>query len=153
MSRTLLAVAALLGVAFVQPRAACAQEEDHYRRQVTGYLEQTRGELIGGEGYRQYLQPLIGTLDEGDWKDYWIEVEAGESYAVIGVCDEDCTDVDLEIFNVEGESLDADYLEDDYPLVRARPEGQGSREFRVRVAMAACSTEPCWYAVGVYAKR
>lgn len=71
-----------------------------------------------------------------------IEFAAGKTYAVLGVCDGDCGDVDLEVLDGQtGAVLGSDLEEDDFPVVVFRPEESGRRF--VRLILKACRYAPC----------
>jgi len=79
-----------------------------------------------------------------------LNLHAGTTYALIGVCDQDCTDIDLRLYDSDGDEVDSDLKTDDKPIVQIAPRVTG--EYRVKVTMASCSTSPCFYGVGVYGK-
>ncbi len=70
------------------------------------------------------------------------------SYVGAAVCDNDCSDVDLVVYDMAGNTLDEDLLVDDAPVVEFF--GPGRYEFEVR--MVDCSTPTCGYALRVYRK-
>jgi hypothetical protein len=79
-------------------------------------------------------------------------LRAGMEYVLIGVCDEDCSDLDIVLVGPGSTTPVArDLLTDDAPIVQYAPSATG--DFRVRVSMAACSISPCAYAVRMYEKR
>lgn len=89
------------------------------------------------------------TLDHNDTDTISLEFDqAGDNILVIGVCDSDCSDLDISVQDTDGKSLAADTFQDDRPLVRFRvPE---SLEVEVTVHMAACAAAPCGYAVQTF---
>jgi hypothetical protein len=100
------------------------------------------------EGFRQTHEMHAGTLEDEAAEDFYIRLRAGSVYALLGVCDEDCDDIDLAIYDENGQEIDSDYQTDDVPLVRVTPWQTG--QFRVHVYMASCHTAPCYYGVGVF---
>jgi hypothetical protein len=70
------------------------------------------------------------------------------SYVAAAVCDNDCSDVDLVVYDVAGNTLDEDLLVDDAPVVEFF--GPGRYQFEVR--MVDCDTPTCGYALRVYRK-
>jgi len=80
-----------------------------------------------------------------------VELDRGIEYVVIGVCDQDCTDLDLQLRQLDGTVVSTDTTEDDLPVVSVTVARSG--KFNIIVSMAACSDEPCWYGVGVITKR
>ncbi|HMI49750.1 MAG TPA: S1C family serine protease [Gemmatimonadaceae bacterium] len=80
-----------------------------------------------------------------------VTLDEGVTYKVIGTCDRDCTDLDLELRLLDGTVVSSDVKTDDYPMVTVTPSRGG--KFNIVVSMAACSVEPCWFGVGVVTKR
>lgn len=85
-----------------------------------------------------------------DDSETWINIElpGGYTYFVLGVCDNDCIDLDLGLYSQAGELLSEDVETDDYPLVGVSVAEKAI--YRVKVVMADCSTAPCRYGLGVY---
>ncbi|HXF96177.1 MAG TPA: hypothetical protein VNI61_08770 [Gemmatimonadales bacterium] len=146
MLRTMLAV--LAGAALLAPGAAQAQDS-RWERQVRYQLNRA-GDLLSDKGYGLSHELRWGTLDDDASEYFTLELDAGRAYALLGVCDEDCTDLDLRLFDADGNEVDQDLETDDYPVVEVRP-GR-TAVYRVKVIMATCSTSPCFYGVGVFAK-
>lgn len=91
----------------------------------------------------------LGTLRDDARESLTIELERGVDYLIIAVCDEDCTDVDLRLF--EGSNLvDEDVASDDFPIVSVTP--SSTRTYRLEPTMASCSASTCRYGVAIYAR-
>lgn len=91
---------------------------------------------------------FTGRLDDEGVEWVNVELPSGYTYQILGVCDNDCFDLDLELYNTRNELLSQDIETDDYPLVTVTP---GERTiYRVKVIMANCSSEPCRYGLAVY---
>ena len=69
----------------------------------------------------------------------------------VGVCDADCSDLDLVLRDARGRVLVQDTLVDDTPVVRYR--ATATQSATLNVIMASCSTSICYYQVGTYAPR
>lgn len=86
---------------------------------------------------------IIGRLDEGD-SDTWT-LNFDGSGVVVGVCDQDCSDVDLEV--KEGSKvIGSDDEADDEPVVRIPRGGR----YSIKVSMYRCSSEPCYFGFAVF---
>ncbi|HEY7473126.1 MAG TPA: hypothetical protein VIE68_12345 [Gemmatimonadota bacterium] len=101
------------------------------------------------EGYKQYNY-VIGYLDNGmeptvNWP---VEMSAGSSYLIVGVCDNDCTDVDLSLEDTDRNVVASDVLNDDIPMVEFTPKADAT--YWIRPTMAACSVNPCGYGIAVF---
>lgn len=125
--------------------AAFAQDqwEEQVQAQLVNYSES-----LSEQGYTLTDVTTEYELNDGDSDDFWIELSGGVEYGILGVCDNDCSDVDLEIFDSESNSMDSDYEVDDYPVLTLIP--KKTRRFRIHVYMADCNIEPCSWGVGVY---
>ena len=77
-----------------------------------------------------------------------IRLRTGREYALVGACDNDCSDVDFWLYDDNDNLVDSDTSTDDIPIVRVTPRWSGS--FEIRVRMYACSVEPCAYGIGVF---
>jgi hypothetical protein len=98
----------------------------------------------GGYSTRGYL---AGMLEPGATADWPLRVSAGQRMVVAGVCDADCTDVDLYVYDEAGVLVDQDVLDDDVPVVSFVAAGGGI--YTVRVEMVICDEAPCGYGVAV----
>jgi hypothetical protein len=146
MGRTLIAL--LLGAAVLTPAAAQAQDS-RWERQVNDQIRRY-GDVLSDNGYELSHDMKTGSLADDENEYFTLELDAGSSYALLGVCDEDCTDVDLRLYDADGNEVDSDVEVDDYPVVEVRP--RRTARYRVKVIMATCSTSPCFYGVGVFGK-
>jgi hypothetical protein len=136
----------LAALAFA-PVQAAAQSE--WEQQV---IDQINGaaQFLSSEGYTLVGTAQTGSLNDGAAADFEVTLQAGVHYFLIGVCDNDCPDIDLSLFDGSGNQVDSDYEDDAFPMVEVTPSGSGG--FGVHVYMASCDAEPCYYGVGVYAE-
>ena len=143
MRRFLLAIA--MAVLALSAEAAAQQD---YRRQLLGYLEHglaRHAEL--GYAAERTVPDLITPLQLDRpylWSIYLLE---GVNYRIYGACDDDCGDLDMEIYSVDGNFLERDVARDDTPYVQITPAATG-RHY-VRIWLYACSAEPCYVAARV----
>jgi hypothetical protein len=92
---------------------------------------------------------VMGKLADDD-SDYWtFRLERDTDYTILGVCDSDCTDVDIIVTDEDGNEIIRDTLVDDHPTVQFRPRFSGTYEVEVR--MYACNvTSYCYWGMGIY---
>lgn len=97
------------------------------------------------EGYRN------GALNDGEEEVLSLDLAGERTYMIAAVCDQDCSDLDLELADASGETIDSDFELDDVPMVMT----QGARAGRhsLTVSMASCEVEPCAYGVAIYRQR
>lgn len=69
---------------------------------------------------------------------------------IVGVCDVDCSDIDIVVRDPQGNEAGSDRETDDVPIVGVRPALSGT--YSVTIIMAGCSAAPCRFGVGVYGK-
>jgi hypothetical protein len=141
------AVALLLGAACLAPVAARAQSrwEDQVHNQI-----KHAGRILEDKGYTMTHDEYSGNLKESESEYLNITLHAGTDYAIIGVCDNDCSDLDLRIFDADGDEVDNDVQTDDVPIVHVAP--TETQRYRLKVIMATCKTSPCFYGIGVFGK-
>ncbi|MFZ4120623.1 MAG: hypothetical protein ACOYKM_03085 [Caulobacterales bacterium] len=149
MRRVLKTLSALAAGAVAFGAAASAQVPDQYARQLAGQLSQVET-TMSGNGYRRDEGPLSGAAESGGTMDHLVNLRAGRSYTIVGVCDNDCNDVDIRLYDQNNNLIDEDVLVDDMPVVEVTPAFNGP--FRVQVLMPGCSTSICYYAFNVYGR-
>ena len=136
------------GAGGVAGRAAPASGgQDEWAQQVARLLERAAS-IATSNGMRRTHQPFIGSLRTGATTDHAIQLNAGTSYQIVGVCDNDCTDFDLRLFDPRGREVASDVLTDDTPVLSVTPRISGT--YRVRAIMTTCSSQPCRYGIGAY---
>lgn len=131
-----LGATAILGA----PGPATGQDDREAR--VGGYLDRVTAPATE-DGFTAAGRDLTGTLAAGASEGTEIRMEAGREYMLVGACDNDCSDMDLEIYDPAGHEIDSDLEYDDVPVVMVTPERTAS--YRLVIGMAGCSREPCYY--------
>lgn len=120
---------------------------DAYVDQVLAIMEAFSG-VAQDNGYTPTGDRWVGALDAGGTEDQMATLGGGADYAFIGACDEDCTDMDLALYGPSGDMVAEDTEPDANPVLELR--GVRGGEHRVEVRMYTCSSEPCYYAVGLF---
>jgi hypothetical protein len=105
---------------------------------------------LGLEGYQLTHDPFIDELGSGREDDISITLDRGTSYAIVGVCDEDCNDIDLALYDDNGRLVASDVQKDDIPFIKVEP--RWNARFTIRVLMPSCGNSPCRYGIGVMGK-
>ena len=127
--------------------SAPASAQNRYQDQVEAQVRDAAQSFIA-DGYRLTDSHTEQALKDGGSFELWLNLVGGVEYVILGVCDEDCGDLDLEVFSSEGASIDDDYEVDAFPIVALIP--NASERFRVHVYMADCRVQPCAWGVGVF---
>jgi len=138
MIAIIYSVAALLAIG---PAAAVQSADGVVERLMAAMDEQFAGRAsnTGLEGK--------GDLDDSESVDIPLSLRAGREYYIVGVCDNDCTDLDMSA-NAGGDDLDSDYADDDVPILNFRAGSSG--RVTLHVSMANCDVEPCRFGYRVY---
>jgi hypothetical protein len=71
-------------------------------------------------------------------------------YGIVGVCDNDCSDVDLFLLDNSGRVIARDIDYDDTPAIFYRPSRAAT--FTVRISMVRCSVNPCRFGIALYSR-
>jgi S1-C subfamily serine protease len=79
------------------------------------------------------------------------ELEAGVTYRIVGACDRDCTNMDMEVFDPSGVSVGSDLQPNDRPYVEVTPTVSG--RFRVHPWVVVCRARPCYGGVRVLKRQ
>lgn len=138
-------------VAPAEPDAGGEADVDRqYRAQIETQLDAS-GAVYTAEGYAGTHDPHIDRLTPNATDSINFELEADVEYVVIGVCDSDCSDLDLRLKDENGNTIDEDFATDDVPIVEVSPAWTG--RFDLDVVMANCSESYCYYGVAIFGKR
>ena len=126
------------------PQAAALnpQEKAQLESMVRGYLDQAQNT------YAQGYQPAAGLNDEvtnlqpGTDHRYQVNLVGGMNYRIIGACDRECSNLDIELIDNTGSVVASDMAPDDFPVVNFLAPANGS--FTVRILMQTCTLAPCY---------
>ena len=136
-----------LATAIVSVLAQPSFAQNEFEAQVEAQLEAVAATFY--PDYTLVYEPYVDAMETGITHSLTVVLEGGVDYTIVGVCDQDCSDLDLELFDGNENSIGADYETDDLPVVGVTP--AWTSEFTLDVHMSGCSTEPCYYGVGVFA--
>jgi hypothetical protein len=95
-------------------------------------------------------EPQTGSLTSEASARFSLTLSAGHAYAVVGLCDADCADLDLRLFDPDGTEVNADVEPDSSPVVLVVPRRSGT--YQVRAYMAECRAEQCSFGIQLYAR-
>ena len=132
-----------------------ASEPEQYQANVKLSLETlgsaqkasipTLGAMVARSGADRVMEFALPTGEKVIYLD-----KGGVNYVILGVCDNDCSDLDLRLFDPNGREVASDLLTDDNPVVNVTPRRTGT--YTVRAIMTTCSSQPCRYGIGVYGR-
>jgi hypothetical protein len=142
-------LAAITGVSsslFITPNAVHA-DNSQYIYEV-GMQLINRAFAAGFRGYSLTHEPVVEALYHNRSNYITINLSMGKSYGIVGVCDRDCRDLDIALYDNRGNLIASDLEDDDIPAIAVTPYRSGT--YRVRVDMANCYSSLCYYGVGVF---
>jgi hypothetical protein len=143
---TVAVISSIFGSLFISPTLVRANDEQ-YRQEVGVQLIKTLVNA-GFSGYTPTHDPYIDALYDLDSDYITINLSAGKSYGIVGVCDRDCQDLDVTLYDHRGNLIASDLENDDIPTISLTPYRSGT--YRVRVDMADCNSNLCYYGLGVF---
>lgn len=106
-----------------------------------------------GNGLRVVLSqdPQVSMLPAEGFEAFPVEMRTGVPVFVIGLCDENCSDLDIVIVSPTSQAVAADEQRDAFPFVAMRPEEAGTYEIQVR--MPACTAGACAFGLQVLSEQ
>lgn len=120
--------------------------QSRWDRQVDARITQAAATLQG-RAYRLAGLAGRGSLNTGESATFSITLPAGAESALSGVCDDDCTDLELSL-STNGYDVDAARGGGNAPIVRVTP--AAATTYTITVRMASCRVNPCWFAVAAF---
>lgn len=102
------------------------------------------------QGFQLVGQPFSGSLAQGQSWNVPAQLAVGYEYRVLGVCDRDCNDLDLVLFDSAGRQVSQDTTTTNQPVVAVQP--AYTDNFTIQVQMYNCSIAPCYYALALYGR-
>jgi hypothetical protein len=128
---------------------ATAQSGNLYQSEVSRQLQLVQAAAALELGYA--LQPSHDTyyvhLYNNTYQDVRYTLQAGRRYVFVGACDNDCSGLQLTLYDGYGQLVDSD-RQADLPVVATTVGSSGA--FYLRVTMRGCHVQPCWAGVGAY---
>jgi hypothetical protein len=125
------------------------QGDQNPQQIIVAQLQQLSANLAA-QGYQQVGQPFSGGLQPNEAWNIPAQMQAGYEYQIVGVCDRDCSDLDIRLYDGNGGLIIEDTSTTSQPNVGVLPTTSGA--FTIQVHMYACSVAPCYYAVALYAR-
>ena len=148
MITTFSTSAFVAGLTVLFPQSALAT--NRFVEQINRQLA-SAAVLLYGNDYRVTHEPTISTLRDRGKLLISVNLRSGVEYGLVGVCDSDCADVDLKLYDENYNLVDADTRSDDMPVVTVSPRWSG--QYYIEVDMETCRTDYCYYGVGVFGRR
>lgn len=123
--------------------------DQNWQQTLTTQLQEANA-ILAQQGYQLVGQPYSSSMQPGQSQDLPTDMSVGYEYQIVGVCDADCTDLDIRLYAGDGSLIIEDTSTNNRPNVGVIPSISGA--FNIQVHMYACTVAPCFYAVQLYAR-
>ena len=134
-------VIVLLGIAVVATPAIAQQR---WERQV---LERAQRAIDAVTTSRLTVVKRSGMLNTDEAASFPTTLLQGTSYAILAVCDDDCSRLQLTLLSPSGSDLAKERNSESLPTLHFT--AQATAVYGIRVVMEGCRWNPCWYAIAV----
>lgn len=101
-------------------------------------------------GFHKLGETWIDELEAGGDSYITVELNSDYEYIAIGVCNGDCSDLDLVLYADDDDRIANDIGTDDVPILSGSPGNNG--EYYLEAVMVDCETETCAFGVALYAR-
>ncbi|HMQ86294.1 MAG TPA: hypothetical protein PKB07_01820 [Flavilitoribacter sp.] len=108
------------------------------------------GRVEINQGYKLTHDIEVDYLNDDGYTSYYFTLYRGWTYRIWGVCDNDCDDLDLCLYDESNNEIDCDKTTDDRPVTKVTPKWTG--RFRLQVKMYDCKINPCKFGFAVFGK-
>ncbi len=120
-----------------------------YQQQILQRLAEVE-QALASQGYYRMAEPVTGQLGVGQTQAVPLTLEAGGDYRLIGVCDNDCSNFDLIVYDENNVLVAQDVAPDATPIATVAPRWTGG--FVAQAVMQQCTVQPCYYALVLYGR-
>lgn len=148
MTRSSLFALLLLPLVLVMNPPEAQAQANQWEQVVIDQIDAANS-YMADAGYVRFGDLDLRSVRAGADPAFTATLKAG-TYQVIGVCDTDCSDLDLRL-RVDGRIVDEDTGSDDVPMASITV--NVTTDVEVQVVMYSCSTESCYSGVQIYQAR
>ena len=121
--------------------------ENQVRIQLREYTET----LSAGYDLVESHDPIVYSLNRNTYIDVSYDLQRGEAYMFVGVCDTDCREINFELYDYRGTLIDSS-LERNNVTPAVGVVAYRDTTVRLRLTMANCRHNPCWVGIGAYTR-
>lgn len=121
-----------------------------FQQLVVSYLDRYTTEMASGWPRVDGVPDTVAGLQLNGEHRLQVRLRGGRSYAFIGACDNECSNIDFILEDGSGAAVTSDVLADDYPLVEVTPQTDGV--YTLRIQLKACTIGPCYVAARLVAR-
>lgn len=133
-----------------EKQAAITSEQDQQLRGLIGsLLNNYQQNLAQGMTVPAGFSDEITSMQPGHDYRWQVNLMGGTQYRVLGACDNECNNVDIELIDGSGAVVASDKAPDDKPVVNFTPASNG--QYIVRVILQTCTVGPCYVGARIVA--
>jgi hypothetical protein len=136
---------ALVALLVIAATPAVAVGQQRWERQVQERVQ--RAIAAVGTPSRLPVVTRSGMLNTDEAASFQTTLAEGTSYAIVAVCDDDCSRLQLTLLTASGSEIAKERNSESLPTLHFTAET--TTPYGIRVAMEGCRWNPCWYAVAV----
>jgi len=125
-------------------------EREAFRAETVSLLDKVGEDRAEGHVRVDGVEDQVVAMQPLQAHNFTVPMTQGVSYLVFGVCDGDCTVVDLALVDGAGTVIKTDTDSRDFPVLDFTPTTTG--DYKVRITMAECKLAPCYAGARVYRK-
>jgi len=92
--------------------------------------------------------PLIGKVKEEVEVPFTAELSSNTSYTILGVCDDNCSGLNLTLRNEQGEKIANDEKKDGIPVISFTP--TENSDYQITARPNKCATEKCEFGLVLF---
>ncbi|WP_417913765.1 hypothetical protein [Candidatus Electronema sp. JM] len=121
-----------------------------------GYSDQVKAQLalvkLAGStaDFEETHNDKFDNMRDGEEDSFSFTLRKGMQYKIVSACDEDCSDLDLAMYDDNDEKVSDDLKDDSLPVVSVTPRRTG--KFTLKVKMVSCKSNPCYYGISILGK-
>jgi hypothetical protein len=141
-----IALFSILAAAGAASFATPAHAQDQWAQQIQRLFDKA-DEQMQSRGYHADSPVRQGSLRASGSERITLHITGGGKTQIMGLCDTDCSDIDLILYDNAGNILSKDTEADDVPIVER---DGGAADLQLEVRMVKCKTDPCRYGVRAY---
>lgn len=118
------------------------EQREQLESLVKSYLDEAVRRNGNGMNAAAGFNDEIADLQPGTDHRWQINLNSGTNYRILGGCDNECSNLDIELIDSRGGVVASDMAPNDFPVVNFTPSASG--QYIVRIMMQACSVAPCY---------
>jgi hypothetical protein len=132
-------ITVLLGGAIITTAANSAEISEE-QEQVICQLKETV-ERQNREGKKLVFVPLLGRVSDGGQTRFTAKLIGEINYAIMGACDENCSELNLTLNNANGERIALDEKQNGMSIISFTP--PSSSDYQITARIDECQAENC----------